>query len=109
MIKAKLFKNSDNQIYRLELTGHADSGPYGQDIVCAAVSALAITTVNGLSDVIEAHPQIDSDDNNGGHLIVSDYQVDHDSEVLLQTFANGITDIQKNYADFIQVQEIHEN
>jgi uncharacterized protein len=31
-----------------ELTGHADAGKTGQDIVCAAVSAVSIGAVNGI-------------------------------------------------------------
>lgn len=31
------------QYHRLTLTGHAGSGEYGHDLVCAAVSALAYT------------------------------------------------------------------
>ncbi|MDN3536947.1 ribosomal-processing cysteine protease Prp [Limosilactobacillus fermentum] len=40
------------------MTGHAESGPDGQDIVCAAVSALTITTVNGLERVLKKKPPL---------------------------------------------------
>lgn len=35
---------------RLTVRGHADYGPYGQDIVCAAVSALVYALVGALED-----------------------------------------------------------
>ena len=49
MIKGTFKRNDAGQIVSFTLTGHADAGPYGSDIVCAGVSALAISTVNGLS------------------------------------------------------------
>lgn len=47
MIKAIIYKKG-LLIDGFEVSGHGDYGPYGQDIVCAAVSILAITTVNSL-------------------------------------------------------------
>ena len=37
MIKV-LVKQNNNQIVNLSITGHADSGEYGKDLVCAGVS-----------------------------------------------------------------------
>ncbi|MEJ1306834.1 ribosomal-processing cysteine protease Prp [Latilactobacillus sakei] len=48
MIKADFIVNADSQIISFQITGHADSGPYGSDIVCAAVSAVSIGTINSL-------------------------------------------------------------
>lgn len=105
MINAKFKRNANNEIYEFEMTGHADSGPYGQDIVCAAVSALAISTVNGLKEVVGLDPQVTSDDDEGGLLVVADIKTNRESDILLQTFANGMKDIAQNYADFITVQD----
>ncbi len=44
MIRAQFTLDSNQRITSFKMTGHADSGPYGQDIVCAAVSALSIST-----------------------------------------------------------------
>lgn len=35
--------------YELRLSGHAGAAPYGEDIVCAAVSALFCTLAGGIS------------------------------------------------------------
>ncbi len=53
MIRAQFTLDSNQRITSFKMTGHADSGPYGQDIVCAAVSALSISTVIVLSAVTE--------------------------------------------------------
>ena len=35
-----------------ELAGHADQGAYGEDIVCAGISAIAETALLGITDVL---------------------------------------------------------
>ena len=35
-----------------ELTGHADQGAYGEDIVCAGISAITETALLGITDVL---------------------------------------------------------
>lgn len=49
MIKVNLIKNND-QVIGLEVTGHADSAPYGQDLVCAAVSSILTGGFNAFSE-----------------------------------------------------------
>ena len=36
-----------------ELTGHADQGAYGEDIVCAGISAITETAILGIMDVLK--------------------------------------------------------
>ena len=48
MIKV-LVKQNNNQIVNLSITGHADSGEYGKDLVCAGVSTVGIGEMNMLS------------------------------------------------------------
>ncbi|MCR5348546.1 MAG: ribosomal-processing cysteine protease Prp [Bacilli bacterium] len=39
-----------NALTSLKVKGHADSGPYGKDLVCAAVTAILIGGANALED-----------------------------------------------------------
>lgn len=36
---------------RIHVSGHANTGPRGSDIVCAAVSALTLTLIRGLKEI----------------------------------------------------------
>ncbi len=47
MIKVNVKYNND-KICELVIKGHAGYDVYGKDIVCAAVSSMAITTVNNI-------------------------------------------------------------
>lgn len=106
MIKANFELDAQNNILSFQVTGHAESGPYGQDIVCAAISVLTISTINGLEEVIDMHPQVISDDTEGGFISVQKLEIDHDSQILLKTLINGVRDVAKSYPDNIIVEEI---
>lgn len=47
MIKVKV-EYKDNKIDKIFIKGHAMYDDYGKDIVCASVSSIVITTVNGI-------------------------------------------------------------
>ncbi|MBD5806685.1 ribosomal-processing cysteine protease Prp [Lactobacillus sp. 0.1XD8-4] len=104
MIRAHFSLDSNHRITSFKLTGHADSGPYGQDIVCAAVSALSISTINGLERVVHTRPHVERDNANGGFLEVTNLDLDRESQILLSTLLNGLIDIQESYPQNIEVK-----
>ena len=55
--------------------GHAGYAEEGQDIVCAAVSALIITTVNSLEEFTEE--QIEAEADEGYSLILGLTEIEH--------------------------------
>ncbi|MCI1975504.1 MAG: ribosomal-processing cysteine protease Prp, partial [Limosilactobacillus sp.] len=103
MIRVTFNLNSDHQITAFQMQGHADAGPYGQDIVCAAVSALSISTINALMQVAKAPAKVDSDDDNGGFLKVTNISLSHDSQIIMRTFFNGMNDITESYPHNIEL------
>ncbi len=56
MITACFSFDAADKITKVSVSGHADTAPYGYDIVCASVSALVLAAINGL----EEYAQIDS-------------------------------------------------
>ncbi len=70
MIKGSFKRTGSGRIVSFELTGHAEAGPYGSDVVCAAVSALAISTVNGIDALAGFEPIVEVDYVEGGYLYV---------------------------------------
>lgn len=36
---------------KIHISGHANTAPYGADIVCAAVSAITLTLIRGLKEI----------------------------------------------------------
>ncbi|WP_125546166.1 ribosomal-processing cysteine protease Prp [Levilactobacillus lindianensis] len=107
------FHHGTNRINSFQITGHADSGEYGQDIVCAAVSVLAISTVNGLQRVASIPVQVDNRDQAGGFLEVTlppklEATTELKGQTLLQSFEDGLKDVAENYADFVKFAQIND-
>lgn len=109
MITARFYRDSKGNIERFRITGHADSGPYGSDIVCAAVSATAIGTTNSLNNLAGVEPDVSSNDQEGGLL---DVKVPQDvnqekiliSQVLLENLQGTLFSIAANYSNYIEIQ-----
>lgn len=106
MIYARLFHEGP-RLCGFELKGHADSGEYGQDIVCAAVSVLSINTVNSLEKLAGAVLDKEADEENGGLLrvIVADSDLDSPKvQLLLESLELGLRDIEVSYHEYIHVK-----
>jgi len=56
MITVNAYASDDEMTFSLDVSGHANSAPYGEDIVCAAVSILTTTTAQRVSDIYDAFP-----------------------------------------------------
>ena len=48
MVKVTVYQNQDDVYYGFRMEGHAGFAAYGNDIVCSAVSALVINTMNSI-------------------------------------------------------------
>lgn len=57
MIRIHLWRGMDGTPERLTVTGHAGRGTFGEDIVCAAASALVETLMIGLTRVVREKPE----------------------------------------------------
>ncbi|MCH4170557.1 MAG: ribosomal-processing cysteine protease Prp [Lactobacillus sp.] len=109
MITASFYRDREGNLNHYRIIGHANSGVYGQDIVCAAVSATTIGTTNSLQDLAGLTPVVESDQDNGGYLDVTiSLHVDQEkvliSQVLLENLLGTLQSIQKNYSDYLIVK-----
>lgn len=106
MIKVKIYKSKD-VIKGFEIRGHANYAEYGSDIVCSAVTILAVNTIDTFTDILMMEKNIEYlFDNNVGKLILkdnTDIKNNHDSQLILKKFDLGIKSLKKHYGDFIRV------
>lgn len=65
MITLRVWRDADGNVVRYRLNGHSPSGEAGNNLVCAAVSALAIAATNGLEAAAGASANAHS---SPGHL-----------------------------------------
>ena len=76
--------------------GHAGYAEEGQDIVCAAVSALIITTVNSLDEFTEEKIEVGEDD---GYVSIH-FKTNPNTErgkLLMDSLILGLTEIEHSY------------
>jgi uncharacterized protein YsxB (DUF464 family) len=84
------------------VTGHAGAAEPGHDLVCAAVSMLAITCANALETVAHITPNIKKKE---GHLFVSilESDINPTAITILQVFKQGVDDLLEAYPDNVQL------
>jgi len=51
MVKITFFENSNDVVFGFDVFGHAGSGAFGEDIVCAAISSAVYMVLNTITDV----------------------------------------------------------
>ncbi len=98
-------KNSDGDYMGFELDGHAGSGEYGKDIVCAAISMLTINTVNSLEKFTDDAFTCNADPERGHIDLYAEDGFSPDGELLMKSFELGITGVFKQYGnEFLDIK-----
>lgn len=93
MIKISVMRQDDDKIIGLSVEGHAGAGAYGQDIVCAGVSALAQSVILGLAKHL--HRDIDYDVKPGYLSVVLKGEADDLTEAIFSVAVLGFSEIVK--------------
>lgn len=111
MIKSSFNRNKAGQISSFEVSGHADAGPFGSDVVCAAVSALTISTVNGIDALAGFAPIVETNEAESGYLYVEllstiNQEQMNIAQILLENLLLGLQAIEKENLDFLEVNTI---
>lgn len=108
MIEVSVFR-SDRQITAFELSGHADSGPYGYDIVCAGVSAVSFGTVNAVIELCGVELDIQQGTEGGYlHVVVPDNikaALSEKIQLLLEGMIVSLKSIANEYNQFMVIQD----
>ena len=99
MIKVNI-KNKNDKVYEIVIKGHANYDDYGKDIVCSAVSTMAITTVN---NILCLEDSISYEENSGLLKI----RVNDDTDVnqkILNNFIRMINELKMQYPKNIEIR-----
>ena len=99
MIKVNV-KRQNNKVYEIVIKGHAGYDDAGKDIVCAAVSSMAICTVNG---IIRLDESIDYEENSGLLKI----RVEEDTDInqkLLNNLIRMLSELESQYPKNIEIR-----
>lgn len=99
MICVTVFQDSERQTTGLECRGHAGFGEEGQDIICAAVSALTLNMANSVESFTHDPFAGEVDEESGGFSFYFTGAVSKESRLLMDSLVLGLTQIQESYGN----------
>ncbi len=100
MIKVKIGHASNNQVNFLEVKGHANSAPHGEDLVCAEVSAVVTGGFNNLKNYKDYELKLDE----GYALFKANAPLDAHDETVIETIVCGLNTICEANPKFIEIK-----
>ena len=102
MIKA-IFYSKDETYFGFKISGHAEYGCCGKDVICAGVSALVINTVNSIEEFTQ-DSVVTEECENGLVRFKIVGNVSSESKLLLKALRLGLCSIYEEYGDkYIQI------
>lgn len=110
MTHIKIFRQNKS-IIGFECSGHTGYDVEGSDIVCAAISTLTLTCILGLEKVQNQNVDVRRDDKKGYLKVVlktTDLKKIEESQVLFETMAMGLKEIQSAYKKYIKLEDDYE-
>jgi uncharacterized protein YsxB (DUF464 family) len=100
MIRVKV-ENNNAEIKKITMTGHAMYDDYGKDIVCAAASSIATTTVNGILAINKESLSYEVSDKG---LTIEVIATDNVTQTLINNMVNLLKDLEEQYPENIEVK-----
>ena len=101
MIKIKVEHDNDF-ISKIVITGHANYDDYGKDVVCAAVSASVLTTINGIialdNSILEVNNVLDK-------MTIKILKNEKNSQVLLNSMLSNLKSLVVEYPKNIKIYD----
>jgi len=102
MINVIIKRDKDKVAKGIEIKGHAGYGEYGQDIVCAAVSSLALNMANSVEEFTDDHFEGSVSDDGGYFSFSFPDEISPESQLLMKSLILGLQNIQRDYgAEYI--------
>ena len=94
---------NDHYIKGFQIHGHAGAGKVGEDVVCAAVSILAINTQNAIERLCQDAFSQSQDQKRGRMKFILKDRPGHDAALLLEAARIGFEEIAKEYEKFVSM------
>lgn len=100
MIQVEIRKEHSH-IVVITVKGHAESGPYGQDLVCSAVSAIMIGTLNAIDEMFPEACRLKM----GKTISIEVVHNSHDLQIVLEMMRWQLCSVEEISSDFLQIRE----
>lgn len=108
MITLTVDRNLKREITAFKMTGHAGSGPYGYDLVCAAVSAVSFGALNAVESLTGARMKVTQAEA-GGFLECICPETTTDAwdkmQLILEAMLVSMQTIETSYGNYIKIYD----
>ncbi|WP_088103679.1 ribosomal-processing cysteine protease Prp [Halalkalibacter urbisdiaboli] len=107
MITVSVERNQSNDIVSFTMSGHADSGPHGHDLVCAGASAVSFGSINAIAALCGVELDIEMEDE-GGFLRCSvprglESGIYEKVQLLLEGMIVALQSMAEEYSAYIEI------
>ncbi len=102
MVRITIYQKETGDLTGFDAAGHAGYAESGEDIVCAAVSALVINCVNSVELLTDA-AFTSSEDEESGTVVFRLKEQNEYAQLFLKSFLLGISQIEETCEDFVEV------
>ncbi len=106
MINITIYRNAEKQITGFVVLGHSGYAEAGSDIVCSAVSALVINTINSIQHFTSDQFRLEQDEDTGYiefHVISP---VSGNTTLLLNSLALGLQGVSEGYKSYVKLSQV---
>ncbi len=99
------FQRKGKRLEGFMVTGHAGYADHGQDIVCAAVSALAQTAVIALKRLTEAKVDVCVQEGSLQCHLGEGAEYGTRAWIILESMRLGVQEIARHYSEYIRIDD----
>ena len=109
MTKIKFIKKNNNYV-ALQVSGHTGYAEYGNDILCASISAIVQAGAMGITQVLGVDASIERNDEKGLFVIQLPEDISagklKESNIIFETMYISLADLASGYKKFIKLEEV---
>ncbi|AWX55304.1 MULTISPECIES: ribosomal-processing cysteine protease Prp [Brevibacillus] len=105
-----IVSRAQHGIHEISISGHANAGAYGADIVCSAVSGISFGILNAIQPLTGITPDVAVAQEGGGFLKWSLSSSDDEAtrekqQLLAESMVIALLSVEANYGKYVKVND----
>jgi uncharacterized protein YsxB (DUF464 family) len=103
MTKANFILNNEKKPYAFRISGHAEYGNYGEDIVCSGITTATFTTLNLFDKLLKQEDYTLIQDEDTGLIDFKLNKIDNLSLLIIQNLLDILINIEEQYPQNLKI------
>lgn len=104
MISVSLKRDAAGRLRRVRVEGHSELAPAGQDLLCAAVSAITQTAALGVRQ-FSPDSRVTIREDGFLELELSGHQASESLQAVVETMLLGLKDLRRDFPEQLKIEE----